>query len=211
MKLVVFGAGGGTGNQIVEQALTAGHEVTAFAHHPSNVTTRHERLDIAHGDVLEPSTVEEPVSGTDVVVSALGSHGRGPTTVYSEEVGNIMQAMQETDVGRLVCISSDGLDADHPNVPFYQRFVTKHIVQRLYRHVFADMTRMEEQLSQSNLEWTVIRAPMLTDGPRTSQYRATVNESIPRPEKISRADLADYIVPHLADAATYRMKVEISY
>lgn len=211
MKLVVFGATGGTGSQVVEQALTADHEVTAFARHPSDVPIQHDRLDIAHGDVLESSTVEQPVSGTDVVVSALGSHGRGPTRVYSEGITNIMQAMQATGVRRLICLSSGGLDADHPHVPFYQRFVTKYIVQRLYRHVFADLRRMEEQLNQSDLEWTVIRAPMLTDGPRTGQYRTAVNEHLSRPEQISRDDLADYIITILDDDTTYRTKIEISY
>lgn len=211
MRLVVFGATGGTGRLIVEQALAAGHEVIAVARRPSAITARHERLTVVRGDVLEPSTIERAVAGQDAAVSALGAADRAPTTVYSEGTANMARAMVAGGVRRLACISSGGLEADHPHVPLLQRLVTKLVVQRLYKNPFADMARMEEGLERSGLDWTVVRAPMLTDGPRTGRYRVAESGHLERPRRISRADLADYILAHLDDAASYRAKVEISY
>lgn len=211
MKLVVFGATGGTGRLVVEQALAAGHEVTAVARRPSAIIARHERLTVVRGDVLEPSKIERAVAGQDAAVSALGAADRAPTTVYSEGTGNVAQAMLAGGVRRLTCVSSGGLEADHPYAPLLQRLVTKLFVQRLYKNPFADMARMEEELERSGLDWTVIRAPMLTDGPRTERYRVAASGHLDRPGRISRADLADYILAHLNDLASYRAKVEISY
>ena len=211
MRLVVFGATGGTGRLIVEQALAAGHEVTAVARRPSAFAARHERLEVVRGDVLEPSTIERAVAGRDAVVSALGAADRAPTAVYSEGTGNIARAMRDREVRRLTCISSGGLEADHLYVPFLQRLVTKLVVQRLYKNVFADMARMEDELERGGLDWTVVRAPMLTDGPRTGRYRVAANDYLRRPGRISRADLADYVLAHLDDPASYHARVEISY
>jgi putative NADH-flavin reductase len=211
MRLVVFGATGGTGRLVVEQALAAGHEVTAVARRPFAFAARHERLEVVRGDVLEPSTIERAVAGRDAVVSALGAADRAPTAVYSEGTGNIARAMRDRGVRRLTCISSGGLEADHPYVPFLQRLVTKLVVHRLYKNGFADMARMEDELERGGLDWTVVRAPMLTDGPRTGRYRVAANDYLRRPGRISRADLADYVLAHLDDPASYRARVEISY
>ena len=211
MRLAVFGATGGTGRLLVEQALAAGHEVTAVARRPSAVGDRHGRLEVVRGDVLDPSTIERAVAGHDAVVSALGAADRGPTTVYSEGTGNVARAMRAAGLRRLTCVSSGGLEADHPHAPLPQRLVTKLFVQRLYKNVFADMARMEEELERSGLDWTVVRAPMLTDGPRTGRYRVAANDYLRRPGRISRADLADYVLAHLDDLASYRTRVEISY
>ena len=211
MRLVVFGATGGTGRLVVEQALAAGHEVTAVARRPSALSARHERLEVVRGYALDPATIERAIAGHDAVVSALGAADRAPTTVYSEGTANIARAMRAGGVRRLTCVSSGGLEADHPHAPLPQRLVTKLLVQRLYKNTFSDMARMEEDLERSGLDWTVVRAPMLTDGPRTGRYRTAANEYLRRPEKISRADLADYILAHLDDPASYHARVEISY
>ena len=101
MKLVVFGSTGGIGSKVVEQALAAGHEVTAVARQPSAITIRHERLKVIAGDVLDERSVRGPIVGQDVVVSALGARDLKPTSIYSEGVANIMQAMQAAQVRRI--------------------------------------------------------------------------------------------------------------
>src|SRR5437764_1203871 len=110
MKLVVFGATGGIGAQVVQQALAAGHEVTAVARRPEAITLRHECLKVVQGDVLDAESVRKAVMGKDVVVSAVGARDRGPTTVYSQGNANILQAMQAAHVRRIFCISASGLD-----------------------------------------------------------------------------------------------------
>ncbi len=110
MKLVVFGATGGIGAEVVAQALAAGHEVTAVARRPEAVTIRRARLDVVYGDVLEAATIRDLISGQDVVVSAVGARNRAPTTVYSAGVANIMTAMRAAQVRRIFCISASGID-----------------------------------------------------------------------------------------------------
>jgi putative NADH-flavin reductase len=207
MKLVVFGATGGIGSQVIEQALAAGHEVTAVARHPSAVTIQHERLEVIQGDVLQPDTIHESIAGKDAVVSALGVRDFAPTTVYSEGVANIMQAMQSAHVRRILCISASGLD---PAIG-WQRLAAKLFLWRLLRNMYTDLVRMESELKTSGLDWTILRPPRFTNGPRTGRYQVVVNQQLSHGWRISRADIADYIVNHLNDRTTYSGLVELAY
>ena len=207
MKLVVFGATGGIGALVVEQALAAGHEVTAVARRPSAVTLRHERLEVVQGDVLDEASVRKSIVGKDVVVSAVGARDRAPTTVYSAGVANIMRAMQTANVCRLFCISASGLDPK----PLWQRLIAKPMLWLILKNMYTDLVRMENEVSATRLDWTILRPPQLTDGPRTGHYQSAVNERLSRILKISRADVADYIITHLKDETTYRGLVELAY
>ncbi len=206
MKLIVFGATGGTGRQVVAQALSAGHTVTAVARRPDILAIRHERLTVVGGDVLEPATLAQPLAGQDAVVSALGIRNREPTTLYSAGLANIMHAMQLASVRRLICISAGGLDPG----PGIARWLAKTILWRLLHDSYIDMTRMETEVKASDLDWTIVRAPMLTDKPRVGRYQIATNSHLSRGWSIPRADLADYIVTHLADPGSYRALVEIA-
>jgi len=209
-KLIVFGATGGTGKLVVEQALDAGNQVTVVARDPDKFPLQHPQLKIIRGDVLQPNTFEDAVAGQDVVVSYLGIRKRGPTTVYSEGVGNIIKVMQDKNVLRIICLSAGAVIVP-PKSSFMMKFVTKNILQRLFKYGYADMLIMEEILSGSNLNWTVIRPPWLRDTGHTGKYRITINDHLQNPSKISRADLADYIVHHLSDEGTFKSRIEISY
>jgi putative NADH-flavin reductase len=207
MKLVVFGAQGGIGTHVVEQALTAGHEVTAVVRRPSAVTLRHERLDVIKGDVLEPATIRESVIEKDAVVSALGVRNRAPTTVYSEGVANIMLAMRAAHVRRLICVSASGLEPG----PLWQRLFAKPLLWLILKNMYSDLARMETLVKASSLDWTILRPPGFTNGPRTGRYQTAVNQHLSRSLFISRADIADYIVNHLNDRSTYCGIVELAY
>ena len=207
MKLVVFGAQGGIGTHVVEQALSAGHEVTAVARRPLALTLRHERLEVIKGDVLEPASIRESVIGKDAVVSALGVRNRAPTTVYSEGVANIMLAMQAAHVRRLICVSASGLEPGPP----WQRLFAKPLLWLILKNMYSDLVRMETVVKASDLDWTILRPPGYTNGPRTGRYQTAVNQHLSRSLFISRADIADYIVTHLDDPATYCGLVELAY
>ena len=207
MKLVVFGSTGGIGSQVVEQALAAGHEVTAIARHPSAIPFRHEHLEVVEGDVLEPETIRGAIAGKDAVISALGARDRAPTTIYSEGVANIMQAMQAAQVCRIFCISASGLEPG----PRWQRWIAKPLLWLILKNMYTDLVRMETEVKASGLDWTILRPPSLTDGPRTGRYQAAVDQHLSRIFSISRADVADYILNHLNDAATFRKTVELAY
>lgn len=207
MKLIVFGSTGGIGSQVVPQALASGHTVTAVARNPAVITLQHERLTVVQGDALEPHTLVQPLIGQDAVISTLGVRTRAPTTVYSEGVANIMRAMQAANVRRLLCVSATGLDPGPP----LQRWLAKPILWMVFKDMYTDLVRMEDEVKRSDFEWTIVRPPRLTDRPRTGQYHMAVNKHLMRGALISRADVADYMLTHLDDRSCYRAQVEIAY
>ncbi|WP_257668073.1 NAD(P)-dependent oxidoreductase [Parapedobacter tibetensis] len=209
-KIIVFGVTGGTGRLVVKQALEAGHQVTGVVRNPDAFTLKHQQLTIIQGDVLQPNSFENAIREQDVVISCLGTQQREPTTIYSEGVGNIIKAMQKEDINRMICISAGAVTVP-PKSSFIMKFVVKNILQRIFKYAYADMLKMEKLLTETNLNWTVIRSPWLRNTRLTGKYRTTINEPLRNPSKISRADLADYIVNHLTDEKTFKAKIEISY
>ncbi len=207
MKIIVFGATGGTGSNIVRQALEAGHDVTAVARNPFAITLKHPQLEIVHGDVLASESLVPIISRHDAVVSALGANLREPTILYSIGITNILNAMKEIDVRRLLCISAGGLDPG----PLLQRLIAKPLLWWVFKNGYTDMARMEALLQDEGLNWTILRAPRLTDNPRMGKYHTAVNTHLSSGWSLSRADLADYLVVHLNDPTTYRAIVEIAY
>jgi putative NADH-flavin reductase len=210
MKLVVFGSTGGTGRQVVEQALAAGHQVTAVARRPDALTIQHERLAVVRGDVLDTPSVISAIADQEAVISALGANDRRPTTLYSIGITTILAAMQQNDVRRILCFSASGI-VSGPAVPLLRRLINKLILWPMLRNPYTDLVRMEALVRASDRDWTIVRPPRLTDGPRTGTYKIAVNGYLPRGFLIARADLADYLVTHLNDTASYRGIVEIGY
>jgi putative NADH-flavin reductase len=181
--------------------------VTAVARRPAAITLHHERLEVVQGDVFEPSTFEQALAEKDVVVSSLGVVTREPTTLFSQGVANIMRAMQDAGVRRLISISAGALDPG----PLWQRWIAKPLLWLLFKDGFTDMARMEGEIKESGLDWTIMRPPRLTNEPRTGRYQVAINQHLSHGWKISRADVADYIVKHLNDPETYCARVEIAY
>lgn len=210
-RVVVFGATGGTGRQLVRQALDAGRRVRALARRPDALDVRHPDLDVVAGDVLAPEDVRRVVRPGDRVVSALGiGHSRAATTVYSRGTANVLSAMAHADVRRLVCLSTCGLEAGSAAAPL-QRLVARQVLQRVLRRPYADMTEMESLVRGTGVDWTVVRAARLTDGRRTGRYRVGDAGTLRGSWSISRADLAEYLLRSLHDPDPVRRTVEIAY
>jgi len=207
MKIVIFGAAGGIGRPTVEQALEAGHWVTAVVRRPEALPIMHKHLTLFKGDAMDTAAVAKAVEGQDAVISTLGVHDNKPTTLYSQGVTNMLKAMQGTGVRRLMCISATGLE---PGVPI-QRILAKPILWIVFKNMYTDLVRMETAVSASDLDWTIVRPPQLTDKPRTGNYRIAINQHLPGCWSISRADNADYLVTHVNDKAAYKGLVEIGY
>jgi putative NADH-flavin reductase len=207
MKLIVFGGTGGIGSQVVEQALAAGHEVTAVTRRPSTVALQHECLEVIQGDALKPETIQEAIARKDAVISTLGVRNLAPTPLYSEGVKNIMQAMQAANVRRILCISASGLDPG----PRWQSLIAKPLLWFILKNMYTDLVRMETLVKASDLDWTILRPSLLTNGPRTRRYQAAVNQTLSRGLSLSRADVANYMINHLNDWTTYRGVVELAY
>lgn len=211
MQLTIFGGTGGTGEQLIGAALHAGHTVTAPARDPSRIRISDQRLRVVRADVLDPPSLEGTLEGADAVVSALGvASGREPTTVYSSGVANILDAMRRARVRRFIGVSALPVTPRN-EVSALERLVVYPILYRFFGEGYADMTRMELLLGRSELDWTVVRPPRLTDHPATGRYRTAVNRHLPRGRTISRADLAAAMLRLLDDPAALRATVGVAY
>jgi putative NADH-flavin reductase len=209
-KIIVFGATGGTGKLVTEQALKGGHDVTVVVRNPNVFTLQHPNLEIVAGDVFELPTFEKSLKDKDVVVSCLGIHNREPTTLYSEGVSNIIQAMHLHNVKRIICLSAGAVIVP-PKGSKISKFFTKNILQKIFKYLYADMLIMEKILKATTLNYTIVRPPWLRDTKHTGIYRMATNEHLHHPTKISRSDLADFIVTHLANEQTFQSTIELSY
>ncbi|GLZ45603.1 NADH-flavin reductase [Actinomycetospora sp. NBRC 106375] len=185
MRLVVLGASGGTGREVVTQALADGDEVVAVARAGSEVPAG---ATVVRAEISDVETLAEAVAGADAVVSALGTRGRGPTSVCTDGVGAAIAAMRRTGVRRLLVVSASGLPGEGDDAAL--RWLVKPVLQRILRHHYADLTRMDEIVRASDLDWTIVRPPQLTDGPRTDRYRRALDRHVARGHRVARADLA---------------------
>jgi putative NADH-flavin reductase len=193
MKVVIFGATGGVGRQLVEQALTAGHTVTALVRNPATFSLQHDRLTTIQGSVLDPTTVETAITGQDAVLSALGSHQKGKITLCTDGIEQILMAMVHQQVRRLVVVSAYGAnDSHHRN--FYNL-----LLWLLVKEKMLDKERMEALIARNDVDWTIVRPTFLTNGARTSKYCHGSKPQIFVISHISRANVADFMLQQIAD------------
>jgi putative NADH-flavin reductase len=214
-NLFIAGANGGIGRKVVEQALMAGYHVTALVRDPAKLPIHHAHLKIVQGDIMKPETFAGALVGHDAVISALGVSDAGllndkPTLLYSKGGANLLAAMKTHGVMRALFVSASGLDVS-PALPWYARFFARYILQKLLKHMYSDLREMENIIKASDMQWTILRPPQLTNGPLTGDYRTEVNGFLKNALKISRADTAHFLVNHIADPATFRSTVEIGY
>lgn len=209
MKIVVFGATGQTGRQVVSQALSAGDEITAVVRDPAKLGRTHERLRVVRGDVFDTGAILDAVTGQDAVVSALGASSRAPTTVCSAGVRGIIQAMTATGVRRLVVVSNSAHTAA-PGDSFVRRLFQR-VLGRILKNPFEDLKRMESEIQRSGTDWTVLRPARLTGGPHTGEYRTAVDGHVPRGWSISRADVADELLKLVREGTAVGNTVGIAY
>jgi uncharacterized protein YbjT (DUF2867 family) len=209
--LVVFGATGGTGRELLRQALAAGSTVTALVRRPEALDVRHPNLTVLPGDVLRPNDARAVVGPGAVVVSALGvGYSRKATTLYSAGTANVLAAMRAADAGRFVCLSTSALDVS-PAAGWFQRAFVGQFLQRVVRRPYADMRLMENLVRASDTDWTIVRAAKLTNRPAKGRYRTGDTGTLPAAWSVSRADLAGYLLALPADPSTSRRTVEIAY
>jgi nucleoside-diphosphate-sugar epimerase len=196
--LLVIGATGGTGRELVQQALAQGHQVTAFVRDPAKLQIEHANLRIAQGDVLDYATVESPMRGQDAVLSALG-HKRflGPTRIQSDGMRNILRAMSTCDVPRLICETALGLGNSAGRLGLPGTFFMVPLILPFY---FWDKLRQEELIMASDRDWVIARPGVLKNGPARGEYRHGPDVgNYFWPVAIRRADVADFMLKQLHD------------
>jgi len=211
MKVVVFGATGRTGKLLVEGALARGHDVTAFARAPDKLGALRARVRVVQGDVLDGGAVSDAVDGQDAVLVTLGvAMKKGDPAVNAQGTLNAIRSMQRYGVRRLVVLSAGGTQqGTDPNLSWTFERVVKPL---FLKHAFADLRRMETSVRQSELDWTIVRAAGgLTDGPARGGYRVEPGYSLPGGTKISRADVAAFMLDELERRENVAHALAIAY
>lgn len=209
MKLAILGATGGTGQELTAQALALGHTVRVLVRSPDKVTLRHDRLEVVRADLLGESapTLAAKLEGSEAVLSALGVLGLGITHFYSDTAKLLVAAAQQARVKRLLFVSSVGADPSEHEPWWYLWFV-----RRLLINYYVDMARMEQFVTDTaELEWTIVRPSYLTNGPKTGVYRVTPRYAPKGGVRISRADLADFMLRQLEGNTYVRGTPAVAY
>lgn len=208
-NVVVFGASGQTGALIVQRALDAGHRVTAAMRRPENFAIKHSQLVTMRSDIYDMSSVEAALRGQEVVISAIASPtSRKPTNIQAHTTETLLRHMHSLGISRFLGITSGGTNpVPDPNLPFMFQYVFKPV----FRNIYDDQKVMEKLLVESNVDWTLARPTQLTDGPHTGVYRLANAYSLPGGTRISRADVADFLVKQIESLAYARQGVAIAY
>ena len=168
MNLTIFGATGGTGLSLLNQALEAGHQVTAYARTPSKLTQTDPKLTIIQGEMHEAEKIRQAVAGADAVISALGPTSNTPERPLTTGMQHIVAAMEQEGVNRLIAATGAGV-ADPNDRPQLVGRLFGLALRLFAKHVLADSQGMVKAIQQSDLDWTIARAPRLTDKPGNSR------------------------------------------
>jgi putative NADH-flavin reductase len=197
-RVLIVGATGGTGRQLVEQALERDLVVTALVRDPSALPVEHPRLRVVRGNVLDYASVDAAVRGQDAVLSALG-HKRFfyPTRILSQGTRNLLQAMETHRVHRFVCETALGIGDSAGRMGVYYTFFVIPVILPFY---FWDKTRQERLIAASRVNWVVVRPGALTSGAKRGRYRHghTVGHFL-WTVRVSRADVADFMLNQMTD------------
>ncbi len=204
MKIIVFGATGGTGREIIRQATEQGHTVSAFVR-SREALADYPDVRIFQGDVFDPATVSEAIRGHRAVFSALGPRTLKKSRLLARAVPIIVAGMQQHYVSRLIVLGASGAQ---PGYGKYQngfsRMALWLIAHTILRHPFADQAAQERFLAASDIDYTIVRPPRLTNGPHTRNYRVVPDALPPGGHRISRADTAHFMLQQLTDPRFHR-------
>jgi putative NADH-flavin reductase len=223
MKLAIIAATGGVGEQLLRQALGAGHDVTAVARNPAKLPAALRDARIVEADLAAPppGVLEAAVAGTDAVLSGLGPASNSSAGIATRGTRAIAAAMHATGVKRLVVISaapvgtvpSPGRPAPPKHDPgdgFFMRNLGARFARAAFGKVYADLAAMEDLLRDSDLDWTVIRPPYLTSKPLTMQYRTSTGQNVRGGWSVPRADVAHLMLAVLGRPETIRQVIGIA-
>ncbi|WP_327110037.1 NAD(P)H-binding protein [Nocardia sp. NBC_01730] len=209
MRLTIFGATGNTGTRLVRQALAAGHEVTAVVR-GTHTMRDHSALRVITADVMNPADIVEALRGANAVLDTIGSRAKGPTSVCTDAALSITKAMETAGAQRLVLISNSAGVAGRGD-DWFTRFVVKPLILHpLLRHGLADMAAAEQAVRDSALDWTIVRAPQLTDNPAKGSYRTAIERNVLFGIRITRDDLATCLLDLASDEPAIRKHVNVA-
>lgn len=210
MKLTVFGATGGIGQEIVEQALTAGHQVTAVVRDPARLTATGPGLEVFRADLTDPGALGPAVAGRDAVLSGLGARSRKDAGVATRLTRTVLGALEAQGVRRLLVVSAAPVGPEPEGSGMLDR-TARTVVSAVLKDIYADLSEMEAELARSDTDWTAVRPPRLLNKPLTGSYRTVVGGFPPAGRSISRADVAHAMLTMVDDPGTVKRGVGVAY
>lgn len=211
MRVTVFGATGGIGQELVRQALAAGYKVTAVARRSSKLDIADPALTVVRVDGLDdPRQLVPALEGGDAALSGVGPRGSKDVTVASSATRGIIAAMRQAGVRRFVAVSAWPVGPVPQGESLLGRRVLHPMMNRILKGVYADLERMEREIAASGLEWTVTWPPRLTNGPLTLKYRQAIGANVPNARIVSRADVAHCMLAALDNPDTIGRPVGVA-
>ena len=209
LKVLIIGATGGTGQQLVAQALQAGCDVTAFARNISRISVQHERLRCVAGDATAAwSSLDEAMRGQDAAISAIGvGASLQAGDLIQRAVPAMLSAMRAHRVRRLIFTSAIGVGDAFHDAPLFSRIM----IRLLLRDIYADKAIGDALVEESGLDWTIVQPAQLTNGPLTGTCRAGENLKWSGIPTISRADVAHFMLGELKQSAYIGKTVRLGY
>lgn len=208
MHILIFGATGGTGRQLVSQGLEKGHHVTAFVRNPAALAINNNKLTVIKGNILNALDVTSAMKSQDVVISALGSKTKDAfwksSTIISEGVKNILEGMKKNKVKRLLFLASFGVNEEI--------FLPEKLFIRIVlKNIFADIPVQEKLIKESTADWTIVHPARLVNGIKSGSYTIGEHVRLGLFSKISRADVAAFLLTCMSSADYIHKTVTISY
>lgn len=208
MKLAIFGASGRSGQHLVEQALQRGHHVTAFARSPQKLAAYRDQIEIVEGDVQDAEAVAQAVATAGAVISVLGPTENTPDYQVTRGTRHILAAMKQHNVHRLIVSAGAGVSDPRDEPKLFHKAI--NLLLRLFsRHVYEDMKRTVATVRDSDLDWTIVRVPMLSDDPPQGRVEVGyVGQGMG--SRITRADVASFMLDQVDDDAYLHQAPAIS-
>ena len=209
MKIAIFGATGETGRQLAEQALAAGYQVVAYVRNPSKLNTKHENLTIVQGELADQAIIERAVSAADAVISVLGPRGGSKGKPITRGMQNIIEAMKKQGVRRLIISST--LSAKDPNdLPDFKAKALVNLVKLTMHAAYEEIVSVADTVRKSDLDWTIVRLTTLNNNPKSGKVRVGYLGKGEVGLRISRADLAEFMLKQVQDTKYLRQAPVIS-
>ncbi len=208
--IALFGGSGQTGQQFLDQALKAGYSIRALARTPKKIGQQSKKLTIIEGDILNFDQVSETVEKTDIVVSLFGQVKGSPKDLQTSGTRNIIAAMRQHDIKRIISLSGGGLPYPQEDQPKLADKLIRTIMKIVVPDLLNDAINHHKVLENSGKQWVIVRAPRLTNQPAKGYYRVGwvgVNAST----KVGRADLADFILKQVEDESFNYQMPFVSY
>lgn len=197
MNITVFGGTGTTGLLVIDKALQRGHTVTAYARTPTKIQIQHKNLRIVKGELVKSDKIEEAVKGADAVISILGPTQHTKGLVIAEGIKNILEVMKKTGVRRLIAIATPSFKDRNDKFQFGFSFGA-FMVKTLLRDSYDNIVLTGKYITESNLDWTIVRIPMLSNKTATGNINVGyLGDGTISLFSLSRADLADFLLQQL--------------